>query len=861
MGKKKNKKRFIELEVVMNNISIKTVTNKLLDRDFFALIYTMMCILWAIPLVGQYLDIVNKICFIWGAMIIFVELVIKRKIFKIILWGFPTVMIIEYTMSVLVNHNYNFYMGIKNIVYLSIALLLLYGRDRNSSFESLTKLLRRVTTFVIVCSFIVSFISIILYCFRIAFSFNWGDTSIRQGFLENRLFGVYYGPNAGFVFSIVSIASMFIHSAIRNEGKICLNSFYIANLIVQIIYFSLTLSNGGFLTLLAFEIMIVLTYVMPKIVSKNRIKAILLFLIISVSCVGITYGLMSGVRYVMAYVPSLISSIGKESTHDDPDSEEDDKIEFQRIESGEDASNGRVVIWSGGLKALAQHPVLGYADFWIDEGSDTRFDMSVLSDEEEARLYKHEGNLHNVYMQVLVFSGIAGFVLFISFAVVVVIKIGRALIKGKKEGTLYNLIAIIFSLLVAFMANGMVESHLIYRRQNVFGSIFWLFVGIILVLVELYENSDEFRDKDKPNSEKFAFVVGTPIQAINAMRFVLGNVEGSRGSSDVFIYHMFNGSHELSSKLKESRIFNNVYDIAEYKEYDSLKSRFVTVCRLAAPKITINMNRDGGEKIPLSDKFYRHICLSYPLSFMINLHMAYPMSDTIIYEDGIGSYFGNILDRSSNLLKIFDKLLGGNIIIKPDRVYLSNPGVSKSEFDCEILSLPSLKNDPNISVINDVFDYDDHSVYMSNGIVFLGQPIEERENFSAENAERIEEMVSNSFGKKYIYRLHPRQQANRYDGTNIDYGKNLWELECIHNVSDESVLIGCFSTAQFMPKILKDAEPILIFTYKLIVSDFEDPYYKDIDSFVMSFRDFYGNSDKIFVPETFESLEKVLSDL
>lgn len=83
----------------------------------------------------------------------------------------------------------------------------------------------------------------------------------------------------------------------------------------------------------------------------------------------------------------------------------------------------------------------------------------------------------------------------------------------------------------------------------------------------------------------------------------------------------------------------------------------------------------------------------------------------------------------------------------------------------------------------------------------------------------------------------------------------------INQITDQNILISAFSTAQFMPKIMKDAEPTIIFTYRLLFSSLDDPFLKDFAKLIDDFRGLYRNPDKIYVPATFEELETILSQI
>ena len=89
------------------------------------------------------------------------------------------------------------------------------------------------------------------------------------------------------------------------------------------------------------------------------------------------------------------------------------------------------------------------------------------------------------------------------------------------------------------------------------------------------------------------------------------------------------------------------------------------------------------------------------------------------------------------------------------------------------------------------------------------------------------------------------------------------ELECCNTISDNHILIGGFSTAQLMPKILDGAEPYLIFVYKLFFDSKElsSTFWKSTETFIYKFRDQYKNKNKVFIPETMEEFKAILEKL
>src|SRR5699024_10076864 len=108
---------------------------------------------------------------------------------------------------------------------------------------------------------------------------------------------------------------------------------------------------GGFLTLVAFAILFAVVYFFPKMqLKKGTVSAVLLSIVFAVVMIAGVRGVMYGTRYVMSYVPSVVDkAIDRNASVEADKEKEEQKIQFERIESGDDVSNGRITIWTGSL--------------------------------------------------------------------------------------------------------------------------------------------------------------------------------------------------------------------------------------------------------------------------------------------------------------------------------------------------------------------------------------------------------------------------------------------------------------------------------------------------------------------------------
>ena len=849
-------------------------------RDIFALVYTAVMILWSIPLLQKFMDYPSKLCFVWGACLMLWDLLTHRRMFRSVFWGLPLMMIASYCVTMVLNPGAGLYALAKHVIYLALGMLLLYARDRNESEEDLKTLLRRLFDIVIVISLFTALASLALFPIRYSFKFLQNGFVIRQGFLENRLFGIYYSPNAGALFAVVSVAGVLVNWLLaKDRGGLRLGKkiLYVADLAVQFLYFSVTLSRGGTLTLFVFSAAVVLSVVLPRLLKKRaKGRAMLSAALALLVAVGGLYAGLEGVQRALTYV-DLSASISlpepdflpyelyHEDTDTDEPDEDPDKHHFERIEDDGDSSNGRFSIWKGAVKlALRYGPLFGLGDFQLNaENIEVRFPAvrKILTNEELIWMYRQHGNLHNAYIQVFVYSGAAGLLLFLLFALLIFLKILKTLLRADPEAKLYPVAALLFSLLFAMMINALVESHLLFRGPNMFWAIFWTVAGATALLSERLRASDDYLRKGAKDAERFAFAVGSPVQAIHAVNIVSHDLEGCRGSADCYVCHMFAGADGLSERLRASGLFNNVYDLKDFKKYSGAFDKVAQMLRVLFPAAALK--RCAAGKLPIRRKVYKHVLMSNAVPFMSCLWLASPGADVWFFDDGIGSYFGDMAARSELFNKIDRFFFEGTKSVKPTRLYLAAPEASRSEMDCETLPLPELTDEQTLAFEEGVFDYKENDLYRTHRFVYLSQPFaaDAFRGYDASADAGVREAVASVCGGDAVLRRHPRDKTDYPGGLTEDTFANVWELECVKQISGSSVLIGGFSTAQVMPFILTGHEPTVIFTYKLLFKDLNAAPWPDAEGFIENMKTMVRHPERLCCPETPEELRKLLEKL
>ena len=353
----------------------------------------------------------------------------------------------------------------------------------------------------------------------------------------------------------------------------------------------------------------------------------------------------------------------------------------------------------------------------------------------------------------------------------------------------------------------------------------------------------------------FVFVCWTPYQVFNAVNFVLSDVEGSRGNTDIYIYHDFGNSRALSQRLKDSGIFNHVYDIEIYDKRRKIwYSKFTKLKRLLMPYSTIKRFLEAD--IDVRKQGYKTLVISGNNLFSINMYNSIKDLQVYFIDDGTGTYFGDMRERDITLIyKIFNILFNrGPMSYDVKKLYVNNKAICKATISDTIVQLPRLQSGTEVETrLREIFDYKDNTAYSDNKYIYMTQPL--YETSIGKKAREREEAILTSVKDNVLVRVHPRQELEEYAGYKLDTAKNLWELECVRQITDNHVLIGCFSTSQLAPKLLFDCEPKVIFTYKLYGVEIYNA-----EATIQLLKDSYREPGRIMVPETIEELTELLKE-
>ncbi|WP_414838642.1 O-antigen ligase family protein [Carnobacterium sp. TMP28] len=473
---------------MQNSLKIK---NWVLNWDNFRKVYLFLCLVYFMPSSFDIEKYPLWICFFWGISIIAIDFFTRREMFKSKYWYILILMSLVYLLSIAVNYKFQLVRGIYNFVYLVTTFFIIYPINTKQSTEEVKKNMTQFNNVLIYTVFIAGLISVLMFIFNISYFVPISAANARQGFVASRLFGVYTSPNIGAIFGFLSIVLSILNNLIKRGTWYKFTKFYLANIVVQSLYFILASSRGTELTIMVFSLLSLLFIVVPYFIQTYKKKSEIIFrtLLVFLLFFGISLGFTGVLKEGLSYVPGLVqqslTKIGiNEPTADEnaSDKENVDKITIQHSPEDAELSSGRFTIWKAAVNVIKQFPILGTTDSYFyrnDIEYNAQIDESKLSELDINELKRAHGNMHNVYIQTLVMSGILGFA---TIAIFIVLHLKDNLIfllKQRKITIDYQIIAMMFFLILALLVEDLVESHIIFNIKDVVSIVFWYYLSLL----------------------------------------------------------------------------------------------------------------------------------------------------------------------------------------------------------------------------------------------------------------------------------------------------------------------------------------------------------------------------------------------
>ena len=157
------------------------------------------------------------------------------------------------------------------------------------------------------------------------------------------------------------------------------------------------------------------------------------------------------------------------------------KIERNSYVENVDISNNRFDIWSSGINAFFDHPILGIGFKNIKPYFTETYPNTYIAQHD--KVYE----LHNVILNISISQGIIGLIPFILFTFLIIKRIWKVIIQ-KNPREEYFIVLILTSIIVSISCASMFISDILYMYTPS-GIIFWVTLGTLIKTIPSIETN------------------------------------------------------------------------------------------------------------------------------------------------------------------------------------------------------------------------------------------------------------------------------------------------------------------------------------------------------------------------------------
>lgn len=443
----------VKVKYLLNNI--------LLNKVLFLVIYIIAVMTITIPYLHTITGSYIKYLLVWGLVLVVYDIFRTRG--RVMLNKYIIMLMLfcgAYGVTILHIHGRAMAQSINALAYMIMTFLVLFAdveEDRSKKQK------RQNATYitVIICTFIMSLACFVTFVLGINIKYKVYDTKVYIGMYQNRLWGLY-NPNVGATLAVISIVlTVFSIGVICNKKW---NVFAKINIVLQYFIIVLTMSRTAtYSTIIVLAIFVMIS--LPMLVSKIKsieTNRIWVRVVAGILAAVIAFTVIRCGEYAFTGVKAITANASSVSTRRaDTDSESVGGI-----------LNGRQYIWKAGVKVFKRSPIIG-----VTKESIYRYGRKNIETLTHRRAFR-TGGLHNIYLTILVASGVVGFLImsvFAIFAIKDVFKRSKT-IKAIQENQWY--IAGVF-LIGTILCMEFFEARILYEL-NIHFLIFWMIASDVL---------------------------------------------------------------------------------------------------------------------------------------------------------------------------------------------------------------------------------------------------------------------------------------------------------------------------------------------------------------------------------------------
>lgn len=398
-----------------------------------------------------------------GALLVFVDLFTRRNLFKNRNSKLLILFVVVVGISSVINIKYGFTNNIKTMVWMCIQMFLIYSLFTKLDSEKGEKIFTILINIMSIVWFVAVAISIIQFCLQIGYLAPGIESILkRQGFYDNRLFGIFIDPNFAAVISMCIIFfDLYEYGVVKHTFiKVC----YIISIVTQYIYVIL---SGSRTILICFFVGVILwagLYIRNYCIKKqSSTKEWICREIVSLVIVCFLFVLIyiAG-RQLLSYLPLISGDTGKtNSTHAEEILKREDVQKDNML-------NNRGTIWTEYVKSMDKKEyIIGLSPRNAIARLENRYPEGYVA--------KTQYTPHSDYVALFIYTGVIGCLIIFVFYLKTAIDVLRNMGKKKEMGSLYITSLVVATSLIIY---GIAFLD-IYFVNTVTSFLFWFMMSII----------------------------------------------------------------------------------------------------------------------------------------------------------------------------------------------------------------------------------------------------------------------------------------------------------------------------------------------------------------------------------------------
>ncbi len=473
----------------------------LVDGSLYLLLFTLVSFCTVLPALHVFANPVMPLFLVWGLLILGYHLLIRRKnLFRDhLLLG---IFLLSYLVTMLL-HRENFLENLKTLLWTACFFYVFLEAFPRNRWEENRRLFVHWTNLLLILTFVAGLLSCLMYLTQylhyIDVPFNAHQP---QGLWGNRLVGVYREANFGAMFGMVSMGLSVYHLCTVKDRR----AFHIVNLVVQFFFVIWTLSRGALVTMCAVLPLVIFLSAHHQGLSVWRSAACaVLSAVLYLACFW-------GIPQITGYIPPYLNAKIEQyviinDSHRSPDFTDEVRDEHNKVEPGrdydkgfsdviqgendaddedflKDISTGRLAVWKDAVLTWVHYPLFG-----VGARNISHYAKLIRPNGMLARSY----SMHNAFLRVLLSCGAVGFLLLMTWGIVVLLRhLGCLWLRQAPQGlTLGGYTALFGVVLTILAACCFLDGLFLYTSAE--SVIFWVLIGYLYSLLPQRENQSKTR--------------------------------------------------------------------------------------------------------------------------------------------------------------------------------------------------------------------------------------------------------------------------------------------------------------------------------------------------------------------------------